>query len=541
MDAADPATVESTDTVKVPGGAGSPLKPDARDRGARWRACFAVLGVGAAAQRIFAIAHRQVGWVHHVGATYDEAIYLGGSWSLWAGTAVPYRDFVWVFPPGHLLLLAPVTLLGRLIGAGPGASLTLARVLSALAGGVSTYLVGRVGARWLGVAGGIAAALLYATSPVAWPTEATALQEPLVNVLILAAAWWWLADPPADTRRQVGSVLLVGLAISVKLIAVVLLLPFLAVGPFRRPLRDRAVLALVAGSPLAVTGLVAVAGAGWHAPVDQALLSQLTRPPAGAILPRVDSMVPLLRGQTPWLRSLADLDPRFAVAATALLAGGAILAGRRAGRFWGVTVLATGAALLLSPSYFTHYGTLLVPGVALLLAWGLAALARRVFRRGSRIRSTIVVGVAMLVAGLQLVAAAEALPGPEHPLPSAMTAAITAAGCVFSVRPQSLFDLNRLPSPGPDGRVLLDVYGSALAGRLHQRTDDHAFGAYRVPSVQRQLVRSARSCEFDLLTDRRCATGRRDLTAATERAIRRGTALVAEQGCVLLLRQRDVG
>jgi hypothetical protein len=500
-----------------------------------------VIAMAATVVRLAAIVHHQLGIAHQVGASYDEAIYLGGSWSLWSHGSIPYHDFVWVFPPGHVVALAPVTLLSRLLGGGPGGALTLARVLSAVAGGVSTYLIGRITTRWTGIAAGIAAALLYATSPVAWPTEATALQEPLVNLIVLVAAWWWLRPGPNTARRRAGAGLLIGFALSIKLVAAVFLLPFLVVGPFRRAVRDRVGLVIFAALPLAVTGLLAMVAAGWRAPFEQAVLAQISRPRGGEGLGRIDSILPLFRGQVPLVHWMDRLSPWFAVVAATALAGAAIVRGGRIGRFWGVTLLAVGAALLASPSYFSHYGAMAAPALSALLAWALVVTTRRFVTGTAERRDRAVVGVALVCATLQVAAAVPLLTGPRSPLSWRFTNPISASDCVFAVRPQLLFDLGRLPSPGPDGQVLLDVYGAALVARLHEKTVDRDFGAYRVPSVQRELVRAAQACRLNLVSDRRCDAGSKDLTAATARAIRRGTTLIAKRGCTELLRRDGPG
>src|SRR4029077_12525883 len=46
---------------------------------------------------------------------YDDGVYMGAPTRLVHG-ALPYRDFVIVYPPGHVYLMAPIALLGRLIG-----------------------------------------------------------------------------------------------------------------------------------------------------------------------------------------------------------------------------------------------------------------------------------------------------------------------------------------------------------------------------------------------------------------------------------------
>ena len=50
---------------------------------------------------------------------YDSGVYFAAAFHLIAG-ALPYRDFTFVQPPGIVLLLSPVALVGRIFGTHDG-------------------------------------------------------------------------------------------------------------------------------------------------------------------------------------------------------------------------------------------------------------------------------------------------------------------------------------------------------------------------------------------------------------------------------------
>ena len=68
---------------------------------------------------------------------YDEGVYIEAAWALRHGF-LPWRDFVFVHPPGILLWLAPLTV------GGPKLALLLGRLGSALAGATNVVLAGRL-------------------------------------------------------------------------------------------------------------------------------------------------------------------------------------------------------------------------------------------------------------------------------------------------------------------------------------------------------------------------------------------------------------
>lgn len=270
------------------------------------------------------------------------------------------------------MLLWPVTRIASVFG-GPALAVTFVRIFAALVGATNIWLIGRIGRRWMGEAGGIVAALVYATAPVVTQTEASVLQEPFVNLFVLLAVVVWADRPDAQrtTRRLVAAGLLVGAAVPIKLIAGMFLVPLLIAVPFARPVADRVRLTIAASLPLAVTGAVIALAVGWHPIFEQAFMAQVLRPQDGEGLSRVDSMLPMLRGQVELTTFLSSASAWIAVLVFVAAGAGAMWKGGRPGRLGGTTGLVVLGVLMASSPYFAHYAVLIAPTVALITGWAL--------------------------------------------------------------------------------------------------------------------------------------------------------------------------
>ncbi len=164
-----------------------------------------------------------------------------------------------------------------------------------------------------------------------------------------------------------------GVAISIKLVAGLFLVPLLVVGPFARPVWDRLRVAVTTAVPLAVTGGAAAIAVGWRDPFRQAVLAQLSRPAQHDSVPRVVTLLPLpgagVGSDAAALRTLGWI----ALVVFAIACAAATMWGGRDGRLWGSAGLVGAAVLMLSPSYFWHYAAMLAPAAALVAMWALLA------------------------------------------------------------------------------------------------------------------------------------------------------------------------
>lgn len=115
---------------------------------------------------------------------YDDGSYFGSAVRLVHGV-LPYRDFVFVQPPGVTLLMAPVALLSKVIGTDGG--LAVARVLTMLAGAAGVALAGLL-VRHCGVLAALLACGVVAVYPDSVSSSHTLLVEPWLVLFCLAGA-----------------------------------------------------------------------------------------------------------------------------------------------------------------------------------------------------------------------------------------------------------------------------------------------------------------------------------------------------------------
>jgi hypothetical protein len=115
---------------------------------------------------------------------YDDGSYFGSAVRLVHGM-LPYRDFVFVQPPGITLLMTPVALLARVIGTDWG--LAVARIATMLAGAAGVALAGLL-VRHRGVLAVLIACGVVAIYPDSVASAHTLLVEPWLVLFCLAGA-----------------------------------------------------------------------------------------------------------------------------------------------------------------------------------------------------------------------------------------------------------------------------------------------------------------------------------------------------------------
>jgi alpha-1,2-mannosyltransferase len=244
--------------------------------------------------------------------TPDVSVYLGGAIRLVQGV-VPYRDFVFVQPPGSTLLLAPFGALAGVVGSRD--ALAVLRCLEPLIAAGDVLLAGRALRRF-----GAAAAVTGGALVAVFPAELYALRgpmlEPWVVTLGLGAAVLLL-----DGSAGWAGVLL-GVAMSFKLTAVVLVLGG-ALLCLRRP---RYFAGVVIGFTVICLPFVAAAPQSFARDV----FVQLGRVhPGGAFYPQYPAaLLPALAVAAGWAAARLRL-PLRAVGAAALIAIAATAIGLR--------------------------------------------------------------------------------------------------------------------------------------------------------------------------------------------------------------------
>jgi hypothetical protein len=388
---------------------------------------------------------------------YDQGVYFSAAEAL-AWGRLPYRDFLFLHPPGVIAALAPLGAFARLTHDSWG--IELARVVAVLVGAVNAGLVA-LAARRAGLVAAATAGAFYAVwRPVA-VTETETRLEPFVSLGLLVALAV-LATAPDRVRRR-ALVLAgcgLGFALTVKIWAVVPVAVVLVW--FVARLGRRAVL-WVAG-PLVATGIVVCLPFLLAAPsamFRMVVVDQLSRGRMAATLAeRATGMLGLsaVVGHRPQLHGPVLL--LFAAGAALL-----VLAWVRvpSARVAVVLMLAQGGVVLASPSYFRYYDAYPAPALALCVGAVVAAVVGLLARaRSPVVRRTAAVTVAcgLLVAlGGAASSDEDAVVGRTFPA-AALRAVLGHARCVTA---DSVGALVQLDVFGRDLRrgcpVVIDVGG----------------------------------------------------------------------------------
>jgi hypothetical protein len=188
---------------------------------------------------------------------YDDGSYFGSAVRLVHGV-LPYRDFVFVQPPGITLLMTPVALLSKVTGTDTG--LAIARILTVLAGAAGTALAGLL-VRHRGTLAALIATGIVAVYADSVASSHTLLVEPWVVLFcLLGAVAVFDGDSFTSSRRRLaGGGLAFGFAglIEAWAIVPVLILLLLMIRNVRRTLTWLA--GLAAGFLLPVAPFAALA------------------------------------------------------------------------------------------------------------------------------------------------------------------------------------------------------------------------------------------------------------------------------------------
>ena len=115
---------------------------------------------------------------------YDDGSYFGSAVHL-VGGILPYRDFIFVQPPGILLLMTPVALVAKVTGTAAG--MAIGRVLTMLASAAGVVLVGLL-VRHRGALAALIACGVLAVFPAAVAAAHTVLVEPWLVLFCLLGA-----------------------------------------------------------------------------------------------------------------------------------------------------------------------------------------------------------------------------------------------------------------------------------------------------------------------------------------------------------------
>ena len=376
---------------------------------------------------------------------YDEGIYFSASALLMRGV-LPYRDFIFVHPPGMLAFLAPISAWGD-----PAEAFAATRYVATLVGAGNVALAGAIALRAFGPLGGVSAALLYATFPEAVREERGPFLEPVLNLGCLTMAWLWLRA--GSGLRYAAAGLLGGLALSVKTWGAIWLVAALASAPRgRRLVAGASFLAGVAAAMALVVLPFALVSPGEF--LAQVFGFHLVRGPQGVsdFLPRLVSMS--LRHPLTSVLALAG----FALVVAALLKRRSTYnsfpstdvdsndeAAARTGRFFALVLALTVASFLVAPVYFHRYASFLAPSAAVLGGLAIAWIHERTRTRWP----TLATAILILAAGSQAAFDLLTLPSFRAPHQLALGAVIRetvpSEACIYALEPGWLVVSGRLP------------------------------------------------------------------------------------------------
>lgn len=343
----------------------------------------------------------------------DDGVHYAASAALLAGR-LPYRDLLFLHPPGVLLALLPFTATARIVG--DPAAFAAARLAGILLGAVNAGLVAVV-LRRRGVAAQLAGAFVYACS---WPVvfaERSALLEPLGCALLLAALAL-VVDPPSRRRAALAGALL-GAACVVKLTFV---LPVLVVV---LALRRRAPVAALAGALVATAVCLPFLLAAPEAMPRMLIADQLGRrrivPLVGLRLAAI-TIPPVVPG----------MSQRLVLGAVLLLALAVVLVGLATpgARRFAVMAVAEVAALLAAPSFYGHYAILALLPLAVLTGTAVGRLRGAVRPSAPRAVATAVVAALLAAVVLGAWTPGRVVKLSDPALPAGMVAALRGTdGC----------------------------------------------------------------------------------------------------------------
>ena len=425
------------------------------------------------------------------GSDYDEGVYFATANALTRGI-VPYRDFVSIHPPGVPLLLTPIA--GPFTALfGSTAGFLAARVLAALAGAITTFLIYRCALKLSGRSAAVIASLLYATFAAAIVAEGRVLLDPFMIMFGVAGCYVFLERQGRRAAMWTG--VLLGLAVSMKLTGAVFLVSVLIVALFVERAR-RTDLAAIAASCVATAVVIMgpfIVLAGPRTFFSQVISAQLDRP-TGAGLPgniaKVTSRLSEImawgplgnRGTLPLVLTLL----LCAIAALATVWGFTRRTSR--GALWSLTFSLSTIGLLTAPTFYVQYSALTGVSLAILLggtcAWGLARLS-------SRVALVAVCCVAFVLVGWQFKVGVFTT---QRSVPSGYKQLVQAAavdGCIFTTDSDNAFLADVVPQEGV-AKPLIDPFGELLD--LGRNSSSTALGALQSEPSQQRLRLALSEC-----------------------------------------------
>ncbi|MFD1721904.1 hypothetical protein [Amnibacterium endophyticum] len=307
-----------------------------------------------------------------VGA-YDDGVHYAAAASLLHGR-LPYRDFLFLQPPGMVLAASPFAGIGGLLGDPVG--LRAFRVAFQLVGAANAVLVALVVRRW-GVPAMLVGGIGYAVFFPAVYDERTALLEPVGTTGILLALL--LTRHGASHRAHLVAGLALGVACGFKIWYVV---PALVVLAFAHGGRLRVLAgAVVAGLVVYLPFFAAAPATMWA----QVVLAQAGRgrSDASGFLTRARTLLGAVGVHRHGALPGVDVRALTIVLLLLVVAGLVIAVLTPGARVIATMLVADWAVAQASPSFFAHYAGLTAPVLMLLLGVAVGRVVPLLKHRGA--------------------------------------------------------------------------------------------------------------------------------------------------------------
>lgn len=397
----------------------------------------------------------------------DDGIWLAPAIRLVHG-ALPYRDYVWVHPPGIALLLSPLGLLGSTRDA-----LIASRVLTVVVMGMNASLAAVV-VRHRGAVAMLVSGMALAVFPHAVALSHSVGIDPYLTFFcLLGAVVMFRGGSIARRRRVFLAGLLLGLAALTKLWGVV---PAIAAFAICMPRWRSAVVPLVSGGAvgfaLPVLPFLVLAPGSF---VHDVLLSQVGRSPTGQGYTSLGERLQLLFGLVPSLSGTRTLIAGLLVGLAVLLVLVVFVVWFRSLRRleWYAllaTVLTGGLMLFAVAELYTYYAYFVASFAALLvglcaarIAEGLRWLGRHApgRRAGELVAYGTVPGAAVVAATVLIpanISYATTFVRAAYDSRPTITQSLPAGACSLSDEAGNLIDSDRFSSP-PGCPDVVDAFG----------------------------------------------------------------------------------
>jgi hypothetical protein len=434
---------------------------------------------------------------------YDDGVYLGAAVRLASGS-IPYRDFVFVQPPGIVLLMLPLGVLAKAIGT--ASAMEVARILTACVSAAAVALIGRL-VRHRGPLAAVLTCGILAVHPDSVNAASTLFLEPwLVLFCLLGMLAAFDGDQLANRDSRAGLCgLAIGLGGAVKAFAIFPALAMAALYVAARGWRraTRYVAGVAIGFLVVVLPFVALAPAGFFdgVIVSQYARTDITRVPGASRLSSLFGTPYLQLG----LQRARLVDIGICAVVAVCVAVSSLVLRRRPPPLDAFALLTCVIALvgfLLPADFYPHYSALFAPFLALAVGLSVTRFVATVAERLPGLEPAAGRAVLLTMSVLAALAGVALMAGKDFHFERLMFATTPSAqvdreipkgACVLTDEASFTIMTNRFASNVAGCSPLVDSLGTDLGlGRGHNGLN----GAGRYPAVDAAWMAAFRRAQY---------------------------------------------